>query len=181
MHHNRHKEILKVVRQITTIDQEGSTLPPGRPTIEGKLRREPATTASTDTATDTTSESAGTEESKKTRRERKKAKKTRNVVAKTRRDVEAFPKEETDFISAAIHGTVHESKGAWEGSYVYDHKRPALEISVVVDEEEEEAFHQELNAITASVHDLAVKAPNELTPRQRKCVKMFSTPISHSR
>jgi hypothetical protein len=115
-----------------------------------------------------------------TRKERKKAKKAGNGSAKDRRSVEAFPREELDFISEAIHLTVHESKGAWEGTYIYDSKEQTSEEdkSVIIGDGVPE--YEEGDAFAEQSDSLSVKAPYEMTPRQRKIVKTFNTPISHS-
>lgn len=181
MHHNRHKEILRIVRQISAldIDQLGSILPPGKASHDEKGRRESTTTISTGTgtATDTASESTGMEEAKLTRRERKKSKKNGNSTPKARRDVESFPMEELDFVSEALHLSVHESKGAWQGTYVYDHKQESFDARCAIEEEEPQTPESEM---TSSVHDLAVRAPTGLTPRQRKTLKKYMPPINHS-
>lgn len=125
MHHNRHKEILKLVRQIISIDEETS-LKPTRRAISSIKSHQVSPSTSSDTANDTandtcndTASEAGTEiaaseigmeDMKITRRERKRAKKNGTMTSKARLDVEAFPVEETDLISAALHGKVHESK-----------------------------------------------------------------------
>ena len=173
MHHNRHKEILQIIRHISAIDQASITVTPSR--IDGgcKPRRGSVVTSSTST-TDTSSESMGLDEPKMTKREWKKSKKTGNGGMKDRRNIEAFPKEETDFVSEAIHLSVHESKGAWEGTYVYDHKQPETEdIAVTEDEGDEIEF------FTEQASPLSVKPPSLMTPRQRRVVKKFNNPINH--
>lgn len=183
MHHNRHKEILRIVRQISAhdIDQLSSILPPSKADNEGKGRRESTTTISigTGTATDTASESTGMEEAKMTRRERKKSKKNGNSTPRTRRDVESFPMEELDFVSEALHLSIHESKGAWQGTYVYDHKQESFDVRCTI-EEDEEPRTLDSEMTSSSIYDLAVKAPTELTPRQRKTLKKYMPPINHS-
>lgn len=175
MHHNRHKNILRIVRQITTLDndQVGSLLTPSKFDSNGKKRRD-----SVGTVTDTTSESTGMDDAKQTRRERKKLKKAGNSNTKLRREVESFPKEELDFVSEAIHLSIHESKGAWEGTYVYDHKKDSVNTLDRTNMEETVTFEYDMTS--SSVDDLVVKLPDNLTPRQRRTLKKYSTPINHS-
>jgi hypothetical protein len=178
MHHNRHKEILRITRQITALD-EASNSSSNRLGSFAKARRESCTTTSTSTPTDTSSETFSGEQ-KLTRKERKKAKKAGNGTSKDRRSIEAFPQEELDFISEAIHSSVHESKGAWEGTYNYNKK----ELPVVLDDnpgiDEEDIEDEELETFTEQSDSLSVKAPHDMTPRQRKIIKKFTTPINHS-
>ena len=68
-----------------------------------------------------------------------------------------------NFVSESIHLSIHESKGTWEGSYVYaEHGN-----------EEETTTPEEIPA-------LSVKAPCEMTPRQRKTFKKYTTPAKHT-
>lgn len=129
--------------------------------------------------TDASSETFSSER-KLTRKERKKAKKSGNGSSRIRRTVETFSNDELAFISEAIHSTVLESKGAWEGTYDYTRKdQPIIsDASMEIDEEaveadEEEAFMDQSDAFS-------VKAPHDMTPRQRKIIKKFNTPINHS-
>jgi len=179
MHHNRHKDILKIIREISTIDQSAAMLPPGNAFSGSKPRRGSALTSSTITFTDTSSESVSGESSKVTRRERKRAKKSsNNSTSKDRRNVEAFPKEELDFVSEALHLSVHESKGAWEGTYVYDHRQPeAEESSADIDDTDMEMG---MDDMAGHFNDLSVKSPYDMTPRQRKTVKKFTSSINHA-
>jgi len=178
MHHIRHKEILRIVRQINALDK-ASASPSSKLGSIANTQRESSTAASICAFTDASSDTTLSTEHL-TRKERKKAKKSGNGNSKDRRTVEAFPREELDFISEAIHLTVHESKGAWEGTYVYHSKEQATEedrslniCDGVPDDEEEDAFTEQSDS-------LSVKAPYEMTPRQRKIIKTFNTPISHS-
>jgi hypothetical protein len=116
----------------------------------------------------------GLEEPKATKRERKKAKKAGNGGLKDRQNIETFPKEETDFVSEAIHLSVHESKGAWEGTYVYDHKQPEAEETALTEDEGDD-----IEFVTEQASPLSVKLPNLMTPRQRRVVKKFNNPINH--
>ncbi|KAG4428483.1 hypothetical protein IFR05_016036 [Cadophora sp. M221] len=180
LHHSRHKEILKIVRQIVALDGPNTVFPPARP-ANSKARRGSFTTNSNSiNFTDTGSECVSVDDSKVTRRERKKAKKSGNGT-KDRKSIEAFPSDETDFISEAIHLSILESKGAWEGTYVYDHKKAAVKESVMIDEDNAE-YDEE--SMTAHFESFAVKSPTtplkDMTPRQRKVVKRMSTPMKHS-
>ena len=117
MHHNRHKEILKIVRQIAIIDQ-GDPDTPSMIVIGGGAAKRRGST-STPTPTDTSSETFTAESIKLTRRERKKAKKSGNGTPRDKTNPEVFSTDELGFISEAIHLTKHESKGAWVGTYNY--------------------------------------------------------------
>ncbi|KAE9371267.1 hypothetical protein N431DRAFT_545555 [Stipitochalara longipes BDJ] len=178
MHHNRHKEILKIIREISAIEQASAMLPPGHTFSGSKPRRGSTLTTSTITFTDS-SESVCGELSKVTRRERKRAKKaSNNSTSKNRRKIEAFPKEELDFVSEALHLSVHESKGAWEGTYVYDHKQPeAKESSPIVDDTDTD---MDVDDMAGQSNDLSVKSPSDMTPRQRKTIKKFTSSINHA-
>jgi len=123
-------------------------------------------------ATDTSSESFVDDGRKLKRSERKKAKKSGMIVNNKRKKVEAFPQEDLDFVSEAIHLTIHESKGAWEGTYVYDKTPQKTERSII---EKGEA-----PATPGHVGGLCIKSPAELTPRQRRISKKFTNAINHS-
>jgi hypothetical protein len=180
MHHNRHKEILKIVRQISTLDMDQASLilPSGKVINEGKVRRESAITTSTCTTTDSASESTGIEDTKQTRRERKRCKKSGGSAMRVRSVMESFTTGELDFVSEALHLTIHESKGGWQGTYVYDHKQEPLEYWPRIGRDKSST--PELDIIPSSIHDFAVKSPHKLTPRQRKILKKYSTPTNHS-
>lgn len=174
MHHVRHKEILTLVRKIAALDDNNSsdeTNNYGSRSL-GRLCRSSVVTPITNTVTDTSSESIGEEVPRMKRSERKKAKKLGGLTNRWR-NVEAFSKEDTGFISEAIHLSIHETKGAWEGTYVYDNKQPEVELAVAKVDEIEDIVDQ-----TAA---LSVKSPNDLnlTPRKTKTVKKFSTPVRH--
>jgi hypothetical protein len=175
MHHNRHREILRIIRQINANDQESMTLTPSR-IDEGCKSRRGSTVTSGTTTTDTSSESKGLDEPKATRRERKKARKTGNGVVKDRRNIEAFPKEETDFVSEAIHLSIHESKGAWEGTYVYGHKQPEAEETALT---EGEGDGDDIKFVIENASSLSFKQPSLMTPRQRRVFKKFNAPNGH--
>ncbi|KAH7417931.1 hypothetical protein BKA64DRAFT_183248 [Cadophora sp. MPI-SDFR-AT-0126] len=178
LHHNRHKEILKIVRQIVAIDEPNIVFPPAKASSSRGRRGSSATTSNT--LTDTGSECPSVDDTRVTRRERKKAKKSGNGT-RDRKSFEAFPLDETDFISEAIHLTVHESKGAWEGTYVYDHKSSAVEDPTVIEENDDECDEE---SMVANFESFAVKSPatplKDLTPRQRKIVKRTSTPVKYA-
>ena len=126
------------------------------------------------TPTDTSSETFGPDGNRLTRRERKKAKKAGNGPTKGRKSPDLFSRDEIDFISEAIHLKVMESKGAWEGTYVYYTKAEGEEVEHVGDDEEAVQY------VTQKVDALNVKRPNAMTPRQRKIVKKMSTSAGHS-
>ncbi|KAH8678978.1 hypothetical protein BGZ60DRAFT_428788 [Tricladium varicosporioides] len=176
MHHNRHKEILRIIRQIELLDT-ASAIPTSKFTPEAKARRE-----SIGTPTDTSSETFSIIEAKQTRRKRKKAKKTGIGYAKERKKVESFPQEELDFVSEALHLTVHESKGAWEGTYNYDKKPTTAEKIQGVDLESEIKEEEVTEIVTecSIVLNLNLKPSNEITPRQRKVIKKYNNPIDYS-
>lgn len=115
-----------------------------------------------------------------TRKERKQAKKSGNGTSKDRRSVEAFPQEAVDFISEAIHSTVHESKGAWEGTYNYTKAESLFLTDNNSSIDENPIEDEELEVVTEKGDSLSVKAPHDMTPRQRKINKKFNTPINHS-
>lgn len=94
--------------------------------------------------------------------------------------MEVFPQEELDFISEAIHLTVHESKGAWEGTYVYDHKQKPAEAEEHAMMDDNDADDDDMQSITSSMTDFSVKSPEAMTPRQRKTQKKFNSAINHS-
>ncbi len=179
MHHNRHKEILKIIREISALDQASTMIPLGNTFSGSKARRGYTLTTSTNTFTDTSSESVGGESLKLTRRERKKAKKLgTSSTSKERRKVEAFPQEEMDFVSEALHLSVHESKGAWEGTYIYDHKQPeSEEHNAAINETDMGADY---DSLVGQINDLSVKSPTNMTPRQKKTVKKLTSSINHA-
>jgi hypothetical protein len=99
------------------------------------------------------------------RSERKKAKKIGGPSAsKKLKDMEAFRREETDFISKAIHLTVYESKGAWEGANVYGECPPKIE------EDEAEPKERDAESVAESMAVLSFK-PAELTSKQKRLAK----------
>ncbi|KAF8858302.1 hypothetical protein BDZ45DRAFT_802627 [Acephala macrosclerotiorum] len=178
LHHSRHKEILRVLRQIQAIDDASSLLTPSRNLFPKGRRASEVTMSTTDTSS--VSETQEPEETKMTRRERKKARKAGNNSVKDKHGMEVFPQEEIDFVSEAIHLTIHESKGAWEGTYIYDHKQKLLEAEEEAMIDDNEADDDDLQSITSSMTDFSVKSPDAMTPRQRKAQKKFNSAINHS-
>ena len=115
MHHTRHKEILKLIRRITELDVAKSCAESFPTNAAGKLRQDfmPGSQTSSSGTTDTSSDTHGDDGKHMRRSERKKAKKSGMLVPK-RNDMEVFAREDIDFVSEAIHLTIHESKGAWQ-------------------------------------------------------------------
>ncbi|KAM3065748.1 hypothetical protein ACMFMF_010678 [Clarireedia jacksonii] len=180
MHHNRHKEILSIVREINTLDGADSTL--NFHFIKRKSSAEEKETeserASTEAAEITSEKSYG--ETSLRRRERKKAKKS---VRRGRKDVEIFSQDDINGISEALHLTVHESKGAWWGTYTYDGRfsGPLMDDAEILEEKEEREAEE--------CHDYAVQPPTPAskkvflhpkhpTPKQQRASKrmMMATP-----
>ena len=111
-----------------------------------------------------------------TRRERKKIKKAGNSgSAKEKHSLEVFSREEVDFISEAIHLNIHECKGAWEGTYIYDTKH----LEDKQDSEQEFSLAAVTEGVQEDVGCFSVKSPAMMTPRQRRVLKRFATPIGH--
>jgi hypothetical protein len=149
-------------------------LTPFKPSDTEAKERRSSSAPSTATPTDTSSETFGPDGNKLTRRERKKAKKAGNRPTKERKTPDSFSRGEIDFISEAIHLKVMESKGAWEGTYVYYTKVEGEEVEHVGDDEDA------VQHVAQKVDALSVKQPNGMTPRQRKVVKKTSTSAGHS-
>lgn len=171
MHHNRHKEILKIVRQIAAVDQAGpgtpSSIAVGVTAGAGKRR------GSFSTPTDTSSESTFTAESVRlTRRERKKVKKSGNGTPKDKSNLEIFSTDELDFISEAIHLTRHESKGAWAGTYNYGGQK---HLGTPTAEDETDLEDAGVEEIADQFEDFSVKPIALMTPRQRRNLKKYTT------
>ncbi|KAA8570897.1 hypothetical protein EYC84_000284 [Monilinia fructicola] len=133
----------------------------------------------TSETTDVTSE-ISFEEENLTRRERKKAKK---LGVRTRRNVEVYSQDDLNCISEILHGKVHESKGAWEGTYVYDNRRTesSLASNDVVEEDEDCDTYAVQSPTPASNKEY--KAPNYPTPKQQRAARrlMTITPIRQSK
>ncbi|CAG8982529.1 hypothetical protein HYALB_00002311, partial [Hymenoscyphus albidus] len=182
MHHNRHKDILKILRQISAIDGATSINLCAKIGMQTSERRGSFTASITTSPTETSTESVGGD-LKTTRKARKKAKKAGNNKTKNKANVEAFPREEVDFISESIHLTILESKGAWEGTYVYSSKdsspcseynNEGIETEVFEDEDVEDLL------VEVEDFDGIVKTAYDMTPRQRKVAKFFTAPINYS-
>lgn len=77
--------------------------------------------------------------------------------------MEIYSQEDTDFVSEAMHLCIYESKGAWEGTYVYTNNA-----------------REEENNIADQMSTLSVKPPCGMTPRQRKTFTKYSTPVKHA-
>jgi len=168
MHHNRHKEILRIIRQIHALDKGDTGL--ASPLFLGEKRRE---SSSTSTPTDTSSETLASDGIKLTRRERKKAKKNGNATSKNKTGLEIFSTDELDFISEAIHLTKHESKGAWAGTYNYGEVgEPAMM------NEATGADDIIIDPILPRVEELTGRSLANMTPRQRKTVKKYSNTLT---
>jgi hypothetical protein len=157
--------------------------PPHQPNCK-KNRRNSSATRSNNTPTDASSVSEGVcqEDSKVTRRERKKAKKAGNGAVKGRLGMNIITNEDIDFVSEAIHLAKHESKGAWEGTYIYNHKQTELEKKEGNMEEGEVVDSEDLKnpKHCSRSGSFAVKRSVDMTPRQRRIVKKFYTPVQHS-
>ncbi|KAF7945979.1 uncharacterized protein EAE97_005017 [Botrytis byssoidea] len=172
MHYTRHKEILAIIREITTFDQTdlsfGSQMMKRKDGAD-KKRTESETTSE---ATDAISEMS-LEEEILTRRERKRAKK---LGAKTRRNVVVCSQDEINGISEALHGQIHESKGAWEGTYAYDNRRADTSSATAgpVGEEDEKYDAYAVQPPTP-VSNKQYKTPNFPTPKQQRAAKRLNT------
>jgi hypothetical protein len=169
MHHMRHKEILKLVRKISALDEAVSIYPATKTAVStpSNKNQQSSTLLLANYTTDTAGE---LEEVPSLRRsERKKAKKMGGIsTSKKLLDIESFPLDDTNFISEAIHLSIHESRGAWEGTYIYGD---------MSHEAEEEVAEESDEAIGESAAALCVKPMYCLTPTQRRLAKKVSTPF----
>ncbi|KAJ8060476.1 hypothetical protein OCU04_010798 [Sclerotinia nivalis] len=172
MHHTRHKEILNIIREINIFDQENLSLDSQMMKRKDGSEKKRTDSETTSEATDAISEMSFEEESL-TRRERKKAKK---LGARTRRNVDVYSQDEVNGISEALHGQIHESKGAWEGTYAYDNRRTdaSLTNNDVVEEEDEE---YDVYAVQPPhpTSNKEYKVPNYPTPKQQRAAKKLTT------
>ena len=164
------------MRQIKALDEaSNATFLNADSPSSSRSRRGSLASITTSAPTETSSD-AGQEMPKLKRSERKKAKKSGKGPVSKKLKVEAFPREETDYISEAIHLAAHETKGGWEGSYNYEkHYSKHPERSITEDKKSEDTIGETSN--------FSVKAPgilSTLTPRQRKCAKTFSNPVKHA-
>lgn len=166
------------MRKIKALDEtKNAKLVSCESSASDKSRRGSAVTTSASTPTETSSD-VGEEVPKLKKSERKKAKRLGLGPISKKPKVEAFPREETDYISEAIHLTIHETKGGWEGSYNYekhDSRDPDCDQSTPEDGEFEGVIDQ-----TSTLSVKATGIPSSLTQRQRKCAKTFSAPARHT-
>ncbi|CAD6448574.1 6488ab51-7959-4435-beb4-c9f449663e35-CDS [Sclerotinia trifoliorum] len=172
MHHTRHKEILNIIREIKMFDQENQSLDSQTMKRKDGPEKKRTDSETTSEATDAISEMSFEEESL-TRRERKKAKK---LGARTRRNVDVYSQDEINSISEALHGQIHESKGAWEGTYAYDNRRADASLTnndVVQEEDEEYDVYAVQSPHPASNKEY--KVPNYPTPKQQRAAKKLTT------
>lgn len=179
MHHTRHKEILTIIRDINSYDQTNLSLDSQLMKRKDGPDKKLVESENTSETTDVTSE-ISFEEENLTRRERKKAKK---LGVRTRRNVEVYSQDDLNCISEILHGKVHESKGAWEGTYVYDNRRTesSLASNDVVEEDEDCDTYAVQSPTPASNKEY--KAPNYPTPKQQRAARrlMTITPIRQSK
>lgn len=172
MHHTRHKEILIILREINAYDQANFFLDSQLIRRKDGAEKKRGDSETTSEATDAISEISFEEETL-TRRERKKAKK---LGARNRRNIEVYSQEELNNISEALHGQVHESKGAWEGTYAYENRRveTSLTGSEAVEDDDEDCDPYAVQpAIQAS--NKGYKTPNFPTPKQQRAAKKSAT------
>ncbi|KAB8297898.1 hypothetical protein EYC80_001684 [Monilinia laxa] len=179
MHHTRHKEILTIIREINSYDQTNLSL--DSQFIKRKEGPDKKLVES-----ETTSETTGIisemsfEEESLTRRERKKAKK---LGTRTRRNVEVYSQDDLNSISEILHGKVHESKGAWEGTYAYDNRRTESSLTSSDMVEEDEDFDTYAVQSPTPASNKEYKAPNYPTPKQQRAARRLTTitPIRQSK
>jgi hypothetical protein len=165
MHHVRHKDILKILRKLSAIDGTKNPSPKSLDLAPIKSRRGSAITIASGAVTDTSSE-VPDDNAKLRRSERKRLKK---LGGGSKKEVEVFSQDDMDFVSEAIHLTIHESKGGWEGSYVYEKTQKLQEL-----------IKEDNDEIAGNMNLLSVKSPSNMTPRQRKSQKKFFAPAKHS-
>lgn len=172
MHYNRHKEILAIIREINTFDQADLSLGSQMMKRKDKTDKKRTDSETTSEATDAISE-ISLEEEIPTRRERKRAKK---LGAKTRKNVVVCSQGEINRISEALHGKIHESKGAWEGTYAYDNRYADTSSATAgpVGEEDEEYDAYAVQPPT-QVSNKEYKTPNFPTPKQQRAAKRLTT------
>ncbi|KAG9245204.1 hypothetical protein BJ878DRAFT_30916 [Calycina marina] len=171
MHHNRHKEILRIIRKFTELDSPENLHPTLNSSLLcGNRRRSDTQSSITDTSSETTLEDGSGKHM--TRSQRKKEKKSK-INDNKRRNMEVFPREDTDFVSEAIHLKIHESKGAWQGTYDYEKTAHILEKLV------EEVKEAEDRTEDFDISTLSIKDAHEMTPRQRRNKTKLSTPAKH--
>ncbi|TEY85756.1 hypothetical protein BOTCAL_0012g00100 [Botryotinia calthae] len=172
MHYTRHREILAIVRQLNTLDQTDLSLGSQMSKKKGEYDIKRTDSETTSEATDAISEMS-LEEENLTKRERKRAKKSK---AKTRRNIDVYGQDEINGISEALHGQIHESKGAWEGTYAYDNRHidASSANTGTVGEEDEECDEYAVQPPTQASNK-EYKTPNYPTPKQQKAAKKLTT------
>ncbi|TAQ87539.1 hypothetical protein B7494_g4128 [Chlorociboria aeruginascens] len=173
LHHSRHKDILKIIREINAIDEAKA---PALLTVKrhnGESGSESRFDGSCGNATDTGSEYVEERlSSKMTKRQRKVAKKTGIGIAskRPRTEVELFRQEDLNFVSEALHLRVHESKGAWAGTYGYGNRSHDLEdhenATILENDEENE---------TPETPDSGMKVIKFLTPKELRSARKTRT------
>lgn len=172
MHYTRHREILAIVRQLNTLDQTDLSLGSQMSKKKSEYDKKRTDSETTSEATDAISEMS-LEEENLTKRERKRAKKSKS---KTRRIIGVYSQDEINGISEALHGQIHESKGAWEGTYAYDnrHLDASSANTGMVGEEDEECDEYAVQPPTQASNK-EYKTPNYPTPKQQKAAKKLTT------
>ncbi|KAI9649696.1 hypothetical protein NHQ30_002277 [Ciborinia camelliae] len=172
MHHTRHKEILNIIREINAFDQTNLSLGSQLTTRKDGAEKKRQDSETTSEATDIISEMSFEEENL-TRRERKKAKK---LGSRTRPNIDVYSQDDINSISEALHGQVHESKGAWEGTYAYDNRRADTSLTSNNDIEED---NEDCDPYAVQPHTSAsnkeYKTPNYPTPKQQRAAKKLTT------
>ncbi|KAF7947813.1 hypothetical protein EAE96_008891 [Botrytis aclada] len=183
MHYTRHKEILNIIREINTFDQAdsfGSQIKKRKDGAEKKRTDSETTSETTSEATDAISEMSLEEESF-TRRERKRAKK---LGARTRRNFVVCSQDGINGVSEALHGQVHESKGAWGGTYAYDNRHvDTSSANTGASGEEDEKDDAYAIQQPTQVSNKEYKTPNYPTPKQQRAAKRLTTvtPVRQSK
>ena len=178
MHHNRHKEILTLIRKINIVDEvHNAELVRSDSLSTNRSRRGSAQSSTTSTTTASEfSADYGDEVAPKMRRsERKKAKRLGLCSTNKEQKIEAFSKEDIDFVSEAIHLAVHETKGGWHDTYVYPKMPPQIEKSIFGD--------QDVADIGDHLAFVIARTPSTpamtVTPRERRIAKKSSVVAKH--
>ena len=113
MHHLRHKNILKTVRKLAEIDEDVANHLIGKIVLHAPNSEDSPVALAT--AREDKAKSNDTSPMLKQAEWKKERKAGPPDTPSKRQDVEAFSKQDTDFISNAIHLEIHEGKGAWNG------------------------------------------------------------------
>ena len=172
MHYTRHREILAIVRQLNTLDQTDLSLGSQMSKKKSEYDKKRTDSETTSEATDAISEMS-LEEENLTKRERKRAKKSK---AKTRRIIDVYSQDEINCISEALHGQIHESKGAWEGTYAYDNRHlDASSANTGTVGEDDEEYDEYAVQPPTQASNKEYKTPNYPTPKQQKAAKKLTT------